>query len=692
MQINLLSFATAVEDTELDVYTDKAAEQYPQSLFKDECPELWEQHSELAEKERLFFSVANAATECKGEKYTIQINLSKQIRIAKHLINGSIYNHFKNIAAVGFDFVDNVEVWIKDPDQQPDPKTTQYRKFSLAPQYRTITDGWELLVSFNGCSLVYNKSIDTLNIQALRYKVIAGGEVIKYKHLSPQHKQNITSIFPIINRENSAEFDVSEKRTKTDNKYTQTYKYITDFAKQYLFTADFQKIINFSCTDFVTVSDSNLFQVATGANSLLFGNNQKGFMQYNGITNNGPYQPTAKNNVHFFFIYNQNDLNVCQRLHDIFSNGMGKYIDNQTGEIKYKFPPLAQYIKQPFNTDPNGSISFSNTDNALTEIATKLNAKPLVNGYNYVAIYISPINKDDINNPQHDIYYQLKELLLEKGITSQVIYKENPTKYNFNFFLPNIAIALLAKIGGIPWQLQPNNGSRDLIVGVGAFKSEKIGKRYIGSAFCFNRNGVFQNFDCYRDNNLEKLVSDIRKALGHFLVDSDNPKRIIIHYYKTMGKKESKPITDMLYQLGFRIPVFIVTINKTETHDIVAFDTDFSDLMPISGTIVKVKHNQFLLYNNARYANSSKFDYLFPVKVKISKVVKGGSPEDNQATMPEVAEMLNQVYQFSRMYWKSVKQQNLPVTIKYPEMVAEIVPHFSDAELPAFGKTNLWFL
>jgi len=60
--------------------------------------------------------------------------------------------------------------------------------------------------------------------------------------------------------------------------------------------------------------------------------------------------------------------------------------------------------------------------------------------------------------------------------------------------------------------------------------------------------------------------------------------------------------------------------------------------------------------------------------------------------LSEVREMLNQVYQFSRMYWKSVKQQNLPITIKYPEMVAEIVPHFSDAELPSFGKTNLWFL
>ena len=68
------------------------------------------------------------------------------------------------------------------------------------------------------------------------------------------------------------------------------------------------------------------------------------------------------------------------------------------------------------------------------------------------------------------------------------------------------------------------------------------------------------------------------------------------------------------------------------------------------------------------------------------------APEDKELRMDEARALLNQVYKFSRMYWKSVKQQNLPITIKYPEMVAELVPHFRKEELPAFGKTNLWFL
>jgi len=43
------------------------------------------------------------------------------------------------------------------------------------------------------------------------------------------------------------------------------------------------------------------------------------------------------------------------------------------------------------------------------------------------------------------------------------------------------------------------------------------------------------------------------------------------------------------------------------------------------------------------------------------------------------------------LYWKSLRQQNVPVTIKYPEMVAEIAPNF-DGEIPPYGKQILWFL
>lgn len=57
-----------------------------------------------------------------------------------------------------------------------------------------------------------------------------------------------------------------------------------------------------------------------------------------------------------------------------------------------------------------------------------------------------------------------------------------------------------------------------------------------------------------------------------------------------------------------------------------------------------------------------------------------------------VEQLVDQVYQFSRMYWKSTNKQSLTVTIKYPEMVAEIFPYSQHDKLPDYGKESLWFL
>ena len=112
--------------------------------------------------------------------------------------------------------------------------------------------------------------------------------------------------------------------------------------------------------------------------------------------------------------------------------------------------------------------------------------------------------------------------------------------------------------------------------------------------------------------------------------------------------------------------------------------------MPYSGTIVKIAAKEYLLFNNTRYETTSAptdREHHFPVK--ISFFSSQAELVDDPAT---INQLIDQVYQFSRMYWKSVSQQNLPVTIKYPEMVAEIFPYFSQNKLPDFGKESLWFL
>jgi hypothetical protein len=186
------------------------------------------------------------------------------------------------------------------------------------------------------------------------------------------------------------------------------------------------------------------------------------------------------------------------------------------------------------------------------------------------------------------------------------------------------------------------------------------------------------------------LAGSIKKAIKAFRQDNPNTKRIIIHFYKKMSYKELKPIQEILHALGLDIPVIIVSINKTESKDYVVFDLACPQLIPNSGSVVHIGYMQYLLCNNTRYGDrmpNGIEGYPLPVKITVrstdDKVFK------EEKTMQDV---VDQVYQFSRLYWKSVSQQNLPVTIKYPEMLAEIFPHFNSRVIPQFGRKNLWFL
>ncbi len=151
-----------------------------------------------------------------------------------------------------------------------------------------------------------------------------------------------------------------------------------------------------------------------------------------------------------------------------------------------------------------------------------------------------------------------------------------------------------------------------------------------------------------------------------------------------------KPIEDEIKTIEEDIPVIVITINKTESKDLVIFDTKYKKLMPLSGTYLNIGDDEYLLCNNTRYPSKEPrgTDGLpFPIKLKFSANREGII--DNTET---IKELIDQVYQFSRMYWKSVRQNGIPVTILYPEMVAQKVPFFENMDVPQFGKDNLWFL
>ena len=272
-----------------------------------------------------------------------------------------------------------------------------------------------------------------------------------------------------------------------------------------------------------------------------------------------------------------------------------------------------------------------------------------------------------------------------------MIYRDKIDNKWFRFFLPNIASALVGKMGGMAWGVRSLTAGNDLIVGIGASKQAGMRHPYLGSAFCFDKEGQFRNFNTCRADDTEALMSELKRSVWRFYQDYGKPDRLIIHYYKKkLNKRESALVKRMLSRMKINCPIYVINIVSAVNEDLIAFDEEHPDRMPLSGTYVHLRRDEYLLYNNERYAKGEKADTLYPIKLTITQ---GGSNTPGTPLAPHVAkQLITQVYQFCRLYWKSVKMQRVPITIAYPEMVAQCVPHFKAEELPEYGRQHLWML
>src|SRR5690554_515514 len=618
-----------------------------------------------------------------GESKSYRIeNSGLSISILKAYYNSQIHHYFRSRGfLVKPNFIRDTEVWLPSQKYDNTKQYNLYDRFSLRVQFKTVTNQLELLIAFEGVPKVFKQSVEQLqevvSPTAFNWVVYDNG-LYKFDELPSEGKRNYDQTFPVWNFSIRDGLGQETEAPDKSNKYIKFKEAIDKFYQNQLNTDEFLQLIPINSNGFIPIDEGRLGSVKNNSNKLLFGNSNTDIVPMNGMNKHGPFDFSDTSKIHFFYIFHQDDQKVAEKMDRYFKG-------TESG-----FKGLSKFIHTPYHTEPGFSIRFSDRENPWPEMYKGITDKYFEPDIQYIAIYISPFSKNTPDKSRRNIYYKLKELLLKNGVSSQVIDADKVlTNDKYHYSLPNIAIAILAKLRGTPWRLDTTL-KNELVVGVGAFKNPEFDIKYIGSAFSFSNNGKFNRFECFQQDQTKELAGSIITAVKDYAALNPEIKRLVIHFYKTMGRAELEPIENGLKRLGLSIPVFIVSINKTETSDIVAFDLNWKDLMPLSGTYINIGFNKFLLFNNTRY--STKFfkysdGFPFPIKLKV------------ECTQPKlvddfktVRELIDQVYQFSRMYWKSVRQQNLPVTIKYPEMVAEMLPHFDGNEIPEFGKDNLWFL
>ncbi len=57
-----------------------------------------------------------------------------------------------------------------------------------------------------------------------------------------------------------------------------------------------------------------------------------------------------------------------------------------------------------------------------------------------------------------------------------------------------------------------------------------------------------------------------------------------------------------------------------------------------------------------------------------------------------VEALLQQLYDFSHLHWRSIRQPSIPVTVMYPTLLASHIAWFAGAGMTDAANKRIWFL
>lgn len=577
---------------------------------------------------------------------------------------------------VSSDFIGRIVAYEYHRDSAQQTKYYKQYVIRVIPprdQFACNPNSWHLNVSYAGEVEITNTALSSdEGLKAVASKVVAGGMVKKIGQISDAEKVD-SETKVLVSTSVRRHLGLPANYSRVVNKYARLYEESISFYVRHLKGATIQGFLTVYESGFQPINESQIRYATRDSNLLLFGDGRTHFQPYNGLKEYGPYK-SVSDAYKFFFIFHKDDADYANKLYAGLNRGLKG------------FPGVFRFVGLQMNLEKAKTITFDQ-ENPITQIAEKINEMAFDQGTKYIAVYISRIAKDDLDDEKKGLYFKIKRLLLEKNVRSQVVYRDNIDRDNFNYFLPNIAIALLAKLGGIPWRLS-RPIRHDLVVGLGAFHPGGT-ELILGTTVAFRNDGTFVKFDSSQVNSIDGLVNFFREILASVSHEWPDMKRLVIHFYKQMNWEEERAIMKAMKSLNIRIPYIVASI--TEEEDLVPFDVGYSGKMPVSGTCIVLRNGDYLLCNNTRYSNvaGSKIDdFPFPVRIKISKTDFAELADD------DIQQIIDQVYQFSRMYWVSVKQKGKPVTVLYSEKVAAISSAFPDRALPNsdVAKKSLWFL
>jgi len=358
-------------------------------------------------------------------------------------------------------------------------------------------------------------------------------------------------------------------------------------------------------------------------------------------------------------------------------------------------------VRQFFNTRLEIADEESVTSDTLDsyiKAAHAIGDRSDKRGVEIVLVHLARSTSDfELDTP----YYNIKPILLEYGLPSQMLTAGKLTGSNAQWLHADVASGIFAKAGGHPWVLAEDIEDFDLILGVGL--SEAISKtkragarpRYLGFANVFDERGRWMFFESTSalydsERHAEQLTELVSQGIDRYETEQKRlPHSIAIHYYKTFSRAEKEATIRVLEEKIGDYKVAFITIDKS--HPMRLYDLHTQDGSFPRAHYAQLSDSEFLL-STTGYTELARKRLGTPAILRVSITQ---SPEPF-VSLPSIAA---QILALTRINHKTVTPVvGEPVTLSFSNLVANFMAVFSEHQWKeahdkgARVSTRPWFL
>lgn len=292
-------------------------------------------------------------------------------------------------------------------------------------------------------------------------------------------------------------------------------------------------------------------------------------------------------------------------------------------------------------------------------------------------------------------YAATKATLLREGLLSQnVTFELIQSSAQFEWAAANIALALFAKLGGIPWAVDRPNADGEIVIGMGRSETIDVAtrerKRFIAFATCLQTDGIYKfstlgKVCTDKETYVAELENTLRITLRRAHESSVDVRVMVLHFPKEFSRDEMKRCRRVVEDEQARFPR-VEFVKVTDEERFFALDDESPDQVPRRGTCIRLNSRDHLLYTEGSEERQTWVNRV-PSAVRIRHYREG---DDSDRSSKEV---VGQVFDLSMSNWRAFNARGYPVSILYSSLISRILRHADlTADQTESLRERMWFL